>query len=437
MNVRPALLLAALAAAPTAANAEPPSADVAPSQRRAADLDLDLVVGETRTLSADGVRNFSEGVAGIVDVKLTTDQRKFVVVGKRAGTTSLLLIYGDGSQNMWLFHVFRYPPEAVHRELGQLLGPSPGLSVRRVGTRLFLEGTVASAEEVERIERVAALYPGQVESLVTEAPPPEASQVNLRIDFFFVQYDKLSGHGFGVDWPARIGGETVHNELTYDFVRGTTTTATASISDQPLPALDLAAHQGWAKVLDQSTVITQNGSEATFESGGEQNYPVSAAQTASIQSIEHGVKVTVLPRLDSRSGLLHLGMTADVAHLVPGAYGSPLPGRATSRLQTAVRMRLGQSLILSGIRVRELRKSGSGLPLLSEIPVLGVLFGSQRAESRDVESAVFVIPSAVESVSQPAMRLVEQALQQFEGFEGDVDSVEVLPQTPGAWLRSP
>ena len=270
---------------------------------------------------------------------------------------------------------------------------------------------------------------------MAKEPPPERTKVNLRIDFFFVQYDKLAGHAFGVDWPARVGGETVHNEVTYDFVRGTTATATASVSDQPLPALDAAAHDGWAKVLEQSTVITENGSEASFESGGEQNYTVSAAQTASIQSIQHGVKVTVLPQLDPQSGQLQIGITADVAHLVPGTYGASLPGRTTSKLRTTVCLRLGQSLILSGIRTSERRESVSGLPLLSELPVLGVLFGSQRRESRDLESAVFVIPSAVETVSQPALELVDSALSQFRAFSGDFGAVDA--KTPRAWMRSP
>ena len=205
------------------------------------------------------------------------------------------------------------------------------------------------------------------------------------------------------------------------------------MSDQPLPALDLAANHGWAKVIEQSTVITSNGSPATFQSGGEQNYSISAAQTASIQPIEYGLKVDVLPRLDTERGELEIGIDADVAHLVPAAAGSVLPGRATSKLKTTVRIRLGQSLILSGIRTTARRATVSGLPVLSEIPVFGVLFGSHRGEAEDVESAVFVIPSAVESVPRPAAELVNSALAQFEEFAGDFAAVDAFPKRYPAW----
>jgi len=50
--------------------------------------------------------------------------------------------------------------------------------------------------------------------------------------------------------------------------------AQTTISGQALPALDLAASKGWRKVLKQSTIISKNGSEATFESGGSENFPL-------------------------------------------------------------------------------------------------------------------------------------------------------------------
>jgi pilus assembly protein CpaC len=433
--IRAAIWLVALLCCAIPAAAEP----AAPAESASGGGDqaeLNLVVGENRTISAAGVRNYSEGETGIVDTKLTTDRSRFVVVGRRAGTTSLLLIRQDGTQTTWIINVYRRSPDRVREEVQQLLQGSPGCRIRQVGTRLFIEGSAGSAAELARIERVAALYPGQVESLVVTGPAPDQHQINLRIDFFFVQYDKTSGYGVGIDWPARFGGGSVQTDLGYDFVRRTTTLATASVVEQPLPALDLAAYQGWAKVLKQSTVITGNGSQASFESGGEQNFAVTAAQSASIQSIEYGISVTVLPRLDLGTGELEIGIKADVANLAPAASSSALPGRATAKLDTTVRMRLGQSLVLSGLRASARRATSGGLPILSEIPLLGILFGSQRTEEEAVESAVFVIPSAVESVPRPALELVQSALREFEGFSGDLDTVEPYPATAPRWSEA-
>ena len=399
--------------------------------------EIDLVVGENKTISALGVQNYSEGARGIADVKLTTDKTKFVVVGKRPGSTSLLLINKDGTQVAWVINVFARAPEDVRREVEELLEKTPGIRVRRVGSRFFIEGGVAGQSEVKRVERIAALYPGQVESLVVAGSGAADRKINIRVDFFFVQYDKTTGYGVGVDWPARIGGESLQTQFTYDFLAGTTTTATASVVNQPLPALDIASNRGWAKVLKQSTVITINGTEATFESGGEQNFAISAAQTASIQPIVFGTKVTVLPRLDPKTGDLEVGIKADVADLVPPVSGTDLPGRSTSKLDTLVRLKLGQSLILSGIRTRAERHQIRGLPLLSDIPVLGLFFGSHRNQTEDIEGAVFIIPTAVEAVPKPAAEMVQDALRQFESYSGDIENVKTYEKRLPVWDEPP
>lgn len=399
--------------------------------------ELNLVVGENKTIPAAGVKNYSEGVKGVVEIKLTTDNNKFVIAGKRPGTTTLLLINKDDSQTTWVINVFSRSPDAVKRELSQLLGEMPGVRVRRVGVRFFIEGGVANEGDVRRIEKIAALYPGQVESLVVAGGGGvAASKVNIRVDFFFIQYDKTSGYAVGVDWPARIGGPgVVNSQFTYDFLAGTTTTAEASVVDQPLPALDIASRRGWAKVLKQSTVITVNGTKASWESGGEQNFPISAGLSASIKEIQFGTKVDVLPRLDEQSGELEVQVDADVSDLTPPVESTNLPGRSVSKLKTLVRLKLGQSLVLSGIRTTNRRHDIRGLPILSEIPVIGVLFGSHRDQAEDVEGALFIIPTAVESVPKPAIEIVNGALSQFEEYSGDIEAINAYNKRPQQWRK--
>lgn len=399
--------------------------------------ELNLVVGENKTITALGVKNYSEGAHGIAEIKLTTDGAKFVVVGRKPGTTSLLLINKDGTQTKWVINVFTRSPDAVKREVEQLLQETPGVRVRRVGSRFFIEGGVATKADAERIQRIAALYPGQVESLVVAGSGAADRKLNIRVDFFFVQYDRSSGYAVGVDWPGRFGGDVIQSRVSYDFLQGATTEANASVVNQPLPALDLAARKGWAKVLKQSTVITINGAKATFENGGEQNFQVTAGLTASIQQISFGTKVTVLPRLDPKTGDLEVQVAADVSDLVPASAGTPLPGRSTSKLDTLVRLKLGQSLVLSGIRSQSRRHSITGLPFLSEIPILGVFFGSHRDSAEDTEGAVFIIPTAVESVPKPAIEMVNNALSQYEEYSGDVESINAYDKRPDRWRKKP
>src|SRR6185436_12678822 len=129
--------------------------------------ELALAVGETKTISAKDVKNYSEGVPGIVDVRLTPDGGQFVVAGKKPGNTTLLLIKNDGTQLTWVISVSNRSPAAVERELQQLLEGTTGVRVRRVGGRFFLEGGVTTEAELKRLNQIASHYPDQVENLVT------------------------------------------------------------------------------------------------------------------------------------------------------------------------------------------------------------------------------------------------------------------------------
>ena len=60
-----------------------------------------------------------------------------------------------------------------------------------------------SQDDLARIDRIVALYAGQVASLVTVDPARQ--RTNIKLDLHFVQFRKNSSHKFGVNWPANIG----------------------------------------------------------------------------------------------------------------------------------------------------------------------------------------------------------------------------------------
>lgn len=396
--------------------------------------EISLAVGETKTLPAGGVKEYSEGVKGVVDVVPTPDGRTFVITGKKPGTTTLLLIKTDGSQTTFDISVANRNPQQVEREIQSLLEPFPGVRSRRVGSRIFLEGAVPTDSEYKRIQQIVTVYGGQVDSLVTVGVAER--KLLIRLDFFFVQYSRTSGYNLGVGWPANIGGATaagqpvVQSTYTYDFVSRTTQTANASVVNQPLPRLDIAARHGWAKVMKQSSVITANGNEATFQNGGESNFLVTGVGAAALVSVKFGTNVTVLPRYDSNSRDVEIKLNADVADLTPPSAPNGPPGRLTTKLETNVTLKLGQALILSGIKTSSVQHDVTGLPGLSEIPVIGLLFATHGQEKQDIEGAVFIVPSVVDTVPKSALELINNAMGNYREFAGEIEYLETFPKTP-------
>lgn len=413
-----------------AASAQPKTPAGKEAQPKTVTEEINLPVGGNKTYPATDVKNFSEGQPGVAEVKLSSDNSQFVIVGTKAGSTTVLLIKKDGTNVNLVVNVYSRPPEVVVRELKQLLENTPGVNVRQIGSRIFIEGGVNSEGEAKRVQQIASLYNGQVESLVTVGAPAVDRKFNIRMDFFFVQYDKRSNYQIGISYPARIGGESIQSNVTFDLIAGTTTTAQASIVNQVMPGLDLASRKGWAKVMKQSTVVVQNGTEGLFESGGEQNYQQITGLTAQIFRVKFGTDVTVLPRFDASSGEMEVKVQADVSDLTPAVSGTVLPGRNISRISTNVHMKLGQSLVLSGLRTQSQQRASTGLPLLSEIPLLGALFGTQSSVKEDVENSIFIVPSVIESVPRTSQDLVTSAMRQYEKYSGDLEDMNAYDKRP-------
>ena len=145
-----------------------------------------------------------------------------------------------------------------------------------------------------------------------------------------------------------------------------------------------------------------------------------------------------MPPRDSQTSALEVHLVAEVMDLTPPvSAGTDLPGRNVSKLEALVKLSLGQSIVLSGIHSRSERESSSGIPLFSEIPILGALFGSTAKNDDDVDGAMFVVPTVVDSVSRSARELVDDAVAQYERFPGRLDHTPIWEGSRAAPASSP
>ena len=331
-----------------------------------------LRVGEQKSLPARGVRSYSEGAPGFADIRVTRDQSRFVIVGKQEGTTSLLLIRDDGGQLQYTIRV-----------------------------------------------------------IAADADKGFGSRENIRLDLYFVSIQDRYGHQIGLNWPGNIGSTLTPSEAAIAITGGSGQATQSAFQILPqtfLPSFDLAQAKGWAKMYRQATLVTANGTEAVFTSGGEFNVQVQNNLTVNVQAIEFGTKVTVLPKYDSTTGRIQLEIVADVSDLDADKGVHGIPGRITSHVETLVNLELGQSVSLAGIRARTERRKKKGIPGLALIPFIGALFGTHSRETEDNESYMLVVPSVVEPISLSQRDRVEEALRVYESFHGGVDAHQLLDQ---------
>jgi pilus assembly protein CpaC len=169
--------------------------------------------------------------------------------------------------------------------------------------------------------------------------------------------------------------------------------------------LDAERRRGTVKILAEPTIVAMSGEEGSFLVGGKVFIPVAQAGggtgNITLEERQFGVGLHFLPTvLDG--GRINLRVSPEVSELSKeplsfsnGQSTSVLPAFTTSRVSTTVQLRDGQSLVIGGLLRNTSVKSLKGLPLLSQIPVLGALFRSDDFSSDKTELVVVVRPTLV------------------------------------------
>lgn len=170
-------------------------------------------------------------------------------------------------------------------------------------------------------------------------------------------------------------------------------------------AVKLLLERGKARLLAKPRLLTLSGEPAEFLSGGEIPYVVeNKVGSSSVEFKPYGVKLAVTPKVEP-GGQIHAKLRAEVSGLDLQNAVSPagtgfVPALKTRWAQTQVYVDSGSTLVIAGLLQEDQQKVSSGLPLLSDIPLLGLLFRNTRVIHKETELVIFVTPSLVGTIPE-------------------------------------
>ncbi len=206
------------------------------------------------------------------------------------------------------------------------------------------------------------------------------------------------------------------------FVPGTAATSTTALPSffqfpkRFLAQIETTIDSGNAKVLTDPTLVVQEGQQATvkltqkvIENITTQVDPLSGVRTTTPDLQDAGLTLTIdVDKIDD-NGYINLTVSPTIAS--PGAQqefdsGSDGGTNILTLLQRRelssglIRLRDGQTLILSGIIAETDQSVASKVPLLGDIPLLGALFRSQTDSSDRTEVIVLLTPQILHDSGQ-------------------------------------
>lgn len=311
------------------------------------------------------------------------------------------------------------PSEAIAAQT-----PLPGSSTARVGGSAGAPRVVpneqnnslliyADGEEYEFVRDAIGKLDQPVAQVLIEAT---LAEVTLGDDF-----------RFGVNFRAFDGNDSITSSGTGSAVPAAIFPGfSASIIGGSVEAvLNTLQSRTNVRVLSAPKLLVLNNQTATLQVGDQVPIVIQQAQSVAspgaplvntIELRDTGVILKVTPRVND-SGTITLDIAqevSDVAQTTTSGINSPTIQQR--RVASTVSTRTGQMVALGGLIRDSVTRTKSGLPLLSQIPVVGGLFGKQSSTNARTELIILLTPTIIRSPDE-VKRVVDTLIEGLDATQ--------------------
>lgn len=326
---------------------------------------------------------------------------------------------------------------------GEALGLGAGSTIKIIADRdnnaLVILANSAEYEKIEEAVKKLDVIPRQVLVEVTIAEVTLTGALSYGLEWFFNSNNNLSGMLFNSNANVRALPSdptgAVTPRLPFSAVWRTTggnvsAVLSALASNTKVNVLSsphiMVTDNQLAKINVGSSVPVQGQSTIT-------GLPGSTPITTSVNYVDTGVVLAVRPHINS-GGLVTLEISQEVSDVQDGVtttgLNSPTINKRTA--QTTVAVQSGDTMVLGGLIKDDKNAGSSGLPLLSDIPVVGALFGAKSDTSTRRELIITITPRVVND-NQQAREVTAEFRKKLTGMRKlNGDPVGVLKREDNA-----
>lgn len=412
---------------------------------------VEVSLNESKYMAASGITRLAVGNPAIADVQLLSSG-DFLLVGKKAGTTSLIVWSDGGRRTEYTVYVAgndRGMASAIQDAIGY-----PKVHVQMMKDRVMLRGKVENQYEHDTALKIAGLYTGGDGSGVIDLLEMEhPSQIRLEAQIIEINSDYTKN--LGIQYWSQTPGSNSNSDSSTGNSNSGITVGTAGLFYGGEDFSSNRKHGGWlgshvanvnvtlqalinegkARILSRPSITTMSGKAANILIGGRIPIPVSDGNgNVSIDWHEYGMKLNIEPVVDSEDKItskVHAEVsTLDYSHGVKIDSFS-VPGIATREAESEVNVRSGMTMAIGGLINSEDAKIVSKIPLLGDLPIIGRFF-RHTSNTRDKREVIILItPTLVaDDTPVPMSRRMKESYEEIERTARNRELVEMGKPVP-------
>jgi pilus assembly protein CpaC len=293
------------------------------------------------------------------------------------------------------------------------LMPGSKVRVQAQARGLLLSGHVETPEDAAQAVAIARGFLVQNQTVENELTVQSTIQVTLRVRV--AEMSRQVVKNLGINWQAlgtigsigSLPALTLNANVDAIICAGAVALCPGGNINGIIDAL---AQDNLARILTEPNLTVMSGQTASFLVGGE--FPIPVGQQGGQVTIEfkkYGVTLSFLPTVFG-DGRINIHVTPEVSELTTqgavqftaGNSSIQVPALLVRRAETTVELGSGQSFAIAGLLQDNLSQGVSGLPFLTDIPVLGAAFRTDSFSRTQTELVVVVTPILVKPVDNDA-----------------------------------
>lgn len=433
----------------------------------AADI-LNVSVNGSRYMEDSGITRLAVGNPDIADIRLLSNN-DYLVVGKKAGSTSLLVWSDHGRQeyNVYVSGDDEGTEKAIQKAIGY-----PGVKVQMMNGKLLLRGRVKNQYEHDSAVKVAQLYLGSGGGAASSASANGEGQgaaadsniidlldmtnpSQVRLEAQIIEINTSAERNLGIQyWSPTIGSSTGSGSDSGndDLTRGSSGLFYAgenfknsrgsfgwlgSHFSNINASLQALVTEGKARILSRPSITTMSGQKANILIGGRIPIPTSAGDgQIAIDWREYGIKLNIEPVVDAENKItskVHAEVsTLDYGHSVTENDFS-IPAIASREADAVINVRSGMTMAIGGLLNSQDGKTVTKIPLLGDIPIIGQFFRHTQKTRDNRELLILITPTLVSDDTPVAMsQRMKGSYEDNERYLRNAERVNVnTPVKPG------
>jgi general secretion pathway protein D len=308
-------------------------------------------------------------------------------------------------------------------------GPAEGVSVPqdvrviadKDNNALIILAQPADYESIEAAIKKLDILPRQVLIEVTIAEITLKDELKYGLEWAVKNGSRISSQldtgkagitalvpGFSYSWISKAGDiSAMLNALATDSKLKIVSAPHITVSDNQTAKI---------QVGDRVPTISQTQTVATTTTA--------TGIISTVQYTETGVLLHVKPRVNA-GGLVSMDINQEVSSATPTTTsGIDSPTIQKRVAESSVTVQSGETLVLAGLIREEKGRGSEGLPLLSRIPVLGGLFGTESHTDNRTELIILITPRVLGDSREAALVTDEyrRRLADLEDMVHDMDA---------------